>query len=285
MISLPIITEDNTTASVLRKLYISKYTKVKDVKKKLTLNSLLGINGSLDLTLNSIESFVASSCILFGIGNGGTVDNDLTISNIPTIGSVTEGSNDPAVVSLSNPSGYLTRDNLHLNSILPLKYTPDTKADTRYGLNKRGLINSVMYNKYHVKLAKVYMSAVVPADGGEMETVLQVHCIVSKAEAGAATETGDGFENTNEFIDELAIYFGRAALIPNKEKVVAGIYPTYKDFIQVVPTYYTRFDRIYLSNIPETGLDFIFEINLGVTDLLDSPSRISGIENLAYVIS
>lgn len=285
MITLPNSTEDNTCATTLKRLYFSNYLTIKDKSRNKTLNTILGINGQLDANFTNMESFVSNARILFGVGNGGIVDNDLTISNFASIGVVAPGSTNPAPVTLSNPSGDSGRDHYNINSILPLKYTDGTLFDNRYGMLKRGVLDGMIYNKYYIKLAKVYISGLLPEDGGNIQTILQVHCILKKEEANACTPGGSGDENVNEYIDELALYFGRMATVMNKEKVVNGKYPTYNDFIQVVPFFYTRFDKIYLNDIPETGLDFMFEINLQDTGLLERTERLPGIENLSYSIS
>lgn len=285
-ITLPSIKGDNSWASILRRTYFTKYLAVKPASKNVTLNTLLGINGSYDEIVNSMDQIVTNSRILFGVGNGGANgDNDLTVSNVPTVGPVAEGSTEPAVVTLSNPTGDADRIHLNINAILPLKYVEGSTFDSSYGVMKRQLIDAVMYNKYYTKLGKVFMSAKVQDDGTPMHTVLQVHCILSKAEAAAVAANGSGNDNLNGFIDELSLYFGRAATIPNKEKVVNGNYPTYNDYIQVVPFLYTHFDKIYVNDIPETGLDFVFEIDLEETALLAASRKISGIDNLAYTIS
>lgn len=277
ILTLPKVDEDHTCPSILRQMYHTFFLNISNPTPAKTLNEQLGINVNLDKHFSTMDSFISNSRILFGVGNGGAVGSDLTVPNACIIGPATPDSSEPRLVTMTNPLGFTYRPTYNINNILPLKYSPGNIFNTKYGMLKRTMFESAMFNKYFLKLPRVNISEEVQEDGSPSHTILHIRCFLSSDEAFAKTTDGFGMVNYNEYIDEFVLYFAKSARIDLKENVIAGSYPTYTDYIQTAPFLYTSFDRIYRNQFPSEGLDFAFDFDLGITSLMANRSLIPGI--------
>ncbi len=194
--------------------------------------------------------------IVFGVGSGH--DDNLATLNVK----IAERKTKPCIVKLSTPNKNTLpeKSGNDLTHIIPMYL-----ADVRKGLTPDYKVyqpcsfTNIWYRKYFTKLANTNIATDLDTETTDSDK-LHIECLITKNDINIGP-----FVNDHE-ISELCVYAGVNVQVFDKPTQYPPSYYNQirpkEDLINVVPLFKVQFEPIKLSKIPNTGLLFIFDIDL-----------------------
>lgn len=234
----------STTSNILMLKYLKSFGFDSNIATK-TIDKLLNIN---DFDDKSEEVSIG-----FMIGNNGISNQTVEMEIIPM------ANNNPHIVELPDEI-MVTPDDKFISEPLPIKYSDlYSEFENEYCFAKNSHINGEFFRKYFGKFSDISHELIPNKTTGNMVNHTFIRCNLTRDEIVAKTSSSSGCRNNTNDFNEICLFFG-TKIRKYTSRIVNGRRKAYYEILNAVPFYKLEFSPINVSDISDSGIQFVFDL-------------------------